>query len=1634
MGSMNRFRIFTFVSLLAVVAMPLPALALSAGDVTLGNIRVGANGTGTGTIVRQAADEELEAFDTSACNGFTIAPTPPADLPKTFTAADASLSFTASFTPAARTDYTCTVTMRGAGNSDLGTFQVTATGVAPVLSVSAATLTFGDVKVTGGTQAQTFNVLNEGDTGQTLSISSIATSGGANNDFTASPTAFTVASGASTLITVTFNPNATGGRTTTLVVTSDDPLAATESITLTGTGVEPMIATAQDPTNFGVVLVGSSSAPANIAVSNAGTGTLTVQSAAISGPQASWFRFTNAPESDCDNDLNSCDFNPDLTINGTAINVGIRCAPPAGASGAGTADLIFTSDTVGGDGQVTLNCTAGTPMILPNHAALLFGNVELNANGDITLEATNTGNETLTISSATFTNDQGGRYIVADGMTGNQTVAPNNKATWVLRCRTATLGDVGASTFRIVSNATNTPTLNIPASCRGGRLTTNRLTFAFGNVREGDTSDLTFTLANTGSDAISNITATFSNANAGYSVLNLPPSLAANASQNVTVRFNPANGDAGGNHTLTINGTYGAASATATQQMSLSGDGRTAAYSFVDTNDQAINALAFGNLRWDTTLDRTVKIVNLSESTMQITTANVQVTAPGTAMGELSRPAAFTSRALNPGQQILITVRANPADRLGALEGNLVVTSDLNTAMSTRQLPITANSVTPVIASNPANSTHNFGPVDVDQPTAVTQNLTLTNNGMADMGISGLATLTGGGGVIALVSQTGGSTLAPGATYTITVSYNPAAVAATNATITIPVTGVLVGTTMPMMYNFSLAGRGIDRTFSVADPGIFPETFRNPGSRAPIQEIVVTNTGEAPLNLGATMITGEPVWSLVEGEGMRQVAAGQTAAFKVRFAPTTGGKAPEGRLIISHDDDANGNRAEILLEGYGKNPKLSVAPASLISLGTTAVGFPVKLSELFLDGLEVENSDTATFKVRELKLRGSDGAISAFSVEDDLAGQLLSPGQSRNFDVEFAADEAGEFQAQLEIYLDEDTEPATIVMLTGVAVAVDVQGGGGCQAAGGGSWLWALGLGGLALFGLRRRRRRAAAMSVAVSAIALVLTAQTSQAQSTSRNLDLSTFRPAPSTTGELLHVESPFVGQRGDWELGLAISYLTNPLQVKTSMGDFNLVSQRTVVDLGVAFALAGRLELGARMATMNQSGDDEDMVRGLEPGVGTALGDALLHAKLQLVRGVALAVNATLPTATDDAFAGSGKFGGSGLVLLGLGNRRFSASANLGFGYQDKVILGNITQGNRALMGAGASFRATDKLTVTGEVFGAIAIGQRDRDGASPLEALAGVRYQATRVVGISLGMGTGIMRGIGAPALHGVLAFELAPNARAADPIRPIKPYVPPPDGDKDGIVDADDRCPIESEDLDGFRDLDGCPDPDNDFDGVTDGNDKCPETREDKDGIADDDGCPDVDDDGDNIPVPKDKCPDDREDLDGFEDDDGCPELDNDRDGIIDASDRCPVEAETINNNEDNDGCPDAGASMILLGRDRIDLVTPISFVGQTAKLTAETQGILAQVGATMRANPDIQRLRIGVHVNRRGAGDQPLSAKRAAALRDWLVQWGVEPHRLDIRGFGSTKLIVKAQRKDAAAINDRVELTIMQRGK
>jgi outer membrane protein OmpA-like peptidoglycan-associated protein len=230
-------------------------------------------------------------------------------------------------------------------------------------------------------------------------------------------------------------------------------------------------------------------------------------------------------------------------------------------------------------------------------------------------------------------------------------------------------------------------------------------------------------------------------------------------------------------------------------------------------------------------------------------------------------------------------------------------------------------------------------------------------------------------------------------------------------------------------------------------------------------------------------------------------------------------------------------------------------------------------------------------------------------------------------------------------------------------------------------------------------------------------------------------------------------------------------------------------------------------------------------------------------------------------------------------------------------------------------------------------------------------------------------------------------------------------PEPDNDEDTILDEADQCPLDKEDLDKFEDEDGCPDPDNDKDNILDVDDDCPDEA----GIPEKNGCPLRDKDGDGIYDDDDKCPTEAEDKDGFEDEDGCPDPDNDKDGFLDADDKCPNEAETYNGNEDEDGCPD-GDMVVVVTETEIKINEKVFFESGKAAIQEKSFKLLDTVAVVLNRNAQITKIRIEGHTDDVGRDESnlKLSKERAASVRKYLEEKGVDAARLESEGFGETQ--------------------------
>jgi len=613
-----------------------------------------------------------------------------------------------------------------------------------------------------------------------------------------------------------------------------------------------------------------------------------------------------------------------------------------------------------------------------------------------------------------------------------------------------------------------------------------------------------------------------------------------------------------------------------------------------------------------------------------------------------------------------------------------------------------------------------------------------------------------------------------------------------------------------------------------------------------------------------------------------------------------------------------------------------------------------------------------------------------------------------------------------------------------------------------------------------------AVLAAATAVAAVAATAHTAHAQA--GNIDLNEFRPAIDSRGYLTVNASQVLG-KNELSFGLgALDWGHGMLDFKNGQNEYaikDIVAATLIAAYGFKLGPA-ELEIGASAPFVIMSGDrNPDFVDPTNPNnnkqyklSGQGIGNIGVHIKTRFLKtskgpriGLGLIASAYLPTVSPkDNWLGESKLVPQLTVILDkeFGREhplRLALNGGIRIRSQKETFTDNdpgpdgapttgqtIEAGSEIPIGFGVAYAVSpQKFDIVGEVTGAIPL---QATNYFPVEALAGIKVYLARNSFLSLGGGAGLQPNKGgSPDARAFIGIVFEPNIgdRDGDGIKddvdacPDQPEdydgfededgCPDPDNDRDGIPDVDDKCPNVPETKNGFEDEDGCPDGvknDRDGDGIPDDVDQCPDDPEDFDKFQDQDGCPDPDNDQDGIADVDDLCPNDPEDKDGFEDEDGCPDPDNDKDRILDVDDKCPNEPETYNGVEDEDGCPDRGR--VVVTDTKIQILDKVYFEYNKAVIKSESFPILDAVAATLKGNPDILLVEVQGHTDERGndAYNLDLSNRRAASVKKYLVDKGVEADRLQSQGYGETQPVDRHHNQAAWAKNRRVEFLILKR--
>lgn len=122
------------------------------------------------------------------------------------------------------------------------------------------------------------------------------------------------------------------------------------------------------------------------------------------------------------------------------------------------------------------------------------------------------------------------------------------------------------------------------------------------------------------------------------------------------------------------------------------------------------------------------------------------------------------------------------------------------------------------------------------------------------------------------------------------------------------------------------------------------------------------------------------------------------------------------------------------------------------------------------------------------------------------------------------------------------------------------------------------------------------------------------------------------------------------------------------------------------------------------------------------------------------------------------------------------------------------------------------------------------------------------------------------------------------------------------------------------------------------------------------------------------------------------------------------------------------------TLVTVTREEIKIQEQIFFATNKAVIKPESTGLMTQIADVMMRHKEILRVEIQGHTDSRGSDsyNMDLSQRRAEAVRNWLLQAGVEASRMESRGYGETMPVASNRTRSGRASNRRVQFIIKER--
>ena len=423
--------------------------------------------------------------------------------------------------------------------------------------ISTSSVNFGSVAVHTTSKTATLLVTNGGS--QTVSILRVSST---LPEFIVSGPALPLALAphARAIFHVIFRPDAALLYRGQVVFYESRLKGGTQIVSLLGTG-KAAVASSQtyllsanaSSLNFGNILLGTSSSRI-VSLTNAGTGSVRISQAAITGAGFSVAGFSGAVTLAAGQSLS-------LTVHFAPANVGSV-----------TGNLGITSSATNSPVAIRLSGAGVQALMSVIPASAAFGNVVVGLTNTQTLTIKNPGAASLSVNQASLV----GAGFGFSGPSLPLTVSPGGSAAFTVSFKPASASAYSGS-FTLAGNAPNSP-LVVALSGKGIsstlELTASPSSLSFGSVAVGATASQSVTLANVGNSSVSISKVGISGTGFRATSLALPLTLAAGQSASFAVTFAPtATGSLSGSATVTSSATNSPAT------ISLSGSGAPVSHS-----------------------------------------------------------------------------------------------------------------------------------------------------------------------------------------------------------------------------------------------------------------------------------------------------------------------------------------------------------------------------------------------------------------------------------------------------------------------------------------------------------------------------------------------------------------------------------------------------------------------------------------------------------------------------------------------------------------------------------------------------------------------------------------------------------------------------------------------------------------------------------------------------------------------------------------------------------------------------------------------------------------------------------------------------------------------------------------------